>query len=174
MRNILLNLATSLDMLIEGPHGEYDWCFTDQDYGMKHFLRRVDTIFVGRKCYELMLRMGDQNSFPNVRHYVFSNTLTEVDSRFTLITGDIETQVRALKDAPGEDIWLFGGAGLTASLVNLGLVDELMVSVHPLVLGQGKPLFAGIAGRVHLTLKGTQTYSSGLVQLVYTLDPKSD
>jgi len=58
MRKVILNLAVSLDGFIEGPNGEYDWCFTDKDYGMTQFLRRVDAVFFGRKSYELVSPMA--------------------------------------------------------------------------------------------------------------------
>ena len=74
MRNVILNLAVSLDGFIEGPNGEYDWCFTDQDYGMTEFLQRTDTIFLGRKSYELLMST-EINPFPDMKKYVFSRTL---------------------------------------------------------------------------------------------------
>ena len=70
---------------------------------------------------------------------------------------------------PGKDIWLFGGASLTASLVNAGLVDEFWLSVHPIILGSGKPLFHGVKNRVPLNLIQSKSYTSGLVSLTYTL-----
>lgn len=57
MRKVILNLAVSLDGFIEGPNGEFDWCFTDQDYGMTDFMNRIDVIFIERKSYELVLQM---------------------------------------------------------------------------------------------------------------------
>ncbi|MBD0288824.1 MAG: dihydrofolate reductase family protein, partial [Flavisolibacter sp.] len=63
MRKVILNLAVSLDGFIEGPNGEFDWCFADQDYGMKEFYKRVDSIFMGRKSYELVSKMGE-NAYP--------------------------------------------------------------------------------------------------------------
>ena len=59
MRKIILGLAVSLDGYIEGPNGEFDWCFTDQDYGMSEFFKRIDTVFMGRKSYELTQSMGE-------------------------------------------------------------------------------------------------------------------
>ena len=58
MRKVILQLAVSLDGFIEGPNGEFDWCFTDDDYGMTNFFNQIDTIFIGRKSYELTLTMG--------------------------------------------------------------------------------------------------------------------
>jgi dihydrofolate reductase len=131
MRKLILQLAVSLDGFIEGPNGEYDWCFTDQDYGMSQFFERIDSVFYGRKSYELTLSMSEPTSksampaFPKLTEYVFSTTLQEVKPGAILINGDIEAEVRRIKNESGKDIWLFGGASLTASLMNLGLVDEI-------------------------------------------------
>ena len=171
MRKVILGLAVSLDGFIEGPNGEYDWCFTDQDYGMSAFFKRIDSLFIGRKSYELTQTMGEDAmpGFPKLKEYVFSTTLKEVKPDATIIAGDVAETVKQIKNAPGKDIWLFGGASLTASLLNLGLVDEMWLSVHPILLGSGKPLFSNINHRIPLTLTGTKTYSSGLVSLTYTL-----
>lgn len=171
MRKVILGLAVSLDGYIEGPNGEYDWCLTDQDYGMSAFYKRIDSLFIGRKSYDLTLSMGDEAmpDFPKLTEYVFSTTLKEVKPGAILINGDIEAEVNRIKNDPGKDIWLFGGANLTASLLNLGLIDEIGLAVHPIILGSGKPLFSNIKGRIPLKLIDTKTYSSGLVYLTYTL-----
>ena len=170
MRKVILGLAVSLDSFIEGLNGEYDWCFTDQDYGLSDFFKRVDTIFVGRKTYEMSLGMeGGGAGFPKFKEYIFSTTLDKVKDGATLINGDIKTQVQEIKKEKGKDIWLFGGAGLTTSLLNLGLVDELSLAVHPILLGGGKPLFNNIKDRIKLTLVDTKTFSTGLVSLTYNV-----
>lgn len=171
MRKVILGLAVSLDGYIEGPNGEYDWCLTDQDYGMSAFYKRIDSLFIGRKSYDLTLSMGDEAmpDFPKLTEYVFSTTLKEVKPGAILINGDIEAEVNRIKNEPGKDIWLFGGANLTASLLNLGLIDEIGLAVHPIILGSGKPLFSNIKGKIPLKLIDTKTYSSGLVYLTYTL-----
>jgi dihydrofolate reductase len=173
MRKLILGLAVSLDNYIEGPNGEYDWCFTDQDYGMKDFLQRLDALFVGRKTYEMSLGMGDGGAgFPKLKEYVFSTTLNKVKEGAILIDRDIEKRVTEIKEQKGKDIWLFGGASLTSSLMNLGLVDEIFLALHPVILGKGKPLFSNIKNRMQLTLTDTKTYSSGLVSLTYTVKTK--
>ena len=175
MRKLILQLAVSLDGFIEGPNGEYDWCFTDQDYGMTQFFERIDSVFYGRKSYELTLSMGEPTeesafpAFPKLTEYVFSNTLQSVKPGAILLNGDIEAKVRSMKNEAGKDIWLFGGASLTASLMNLGLVDEISLAVHPIILGGGKPLFSQITNGIPLTLMDTRRYSSGLVSLIYSL-----
>jgi dihydrofolate reductase len=168
MRKLILGLAVSLDSFIEGPNGEYDWCFTDQDYGMSDFFARTDTIFIGRKSYELLQSMSDPvPGMPEMKNYIFSNTLKEAKKGDEIIAGDIARKVDEIKNEQGKDIWLFGGAALTTSLMNEKLVDEVWLSVHPILLGSGKPLFTGITNRIQLTLKESKTYSSGLVSLTY-------
>jgi dihydrofolate reductase len=76
MRKLILAVAVSLDGFIEGPNGEYDWCFTDQDYGLSEFFKRIDSLFMGRKSYEMMLAMGEAPAgFPKLKEYIFSTTL---------------------------------------------------------------------------------------------------
>lgn len=170
MRKIILGLAVSLDGFIEGPNGEYDWCFTDQDYGLSDFFKRVDAVFMGRKSYELTMTMEAPPGMPRMQEYIFSNTMKEVKKDAVLISGDIQKQVEAIKNSEGKDIWLFGGASLTSSLMNLGLVDEIWLSVHPILLGAGKPLFTNIEKRIVLKLINSKTYSTGLVSLVYAVE----
>ena len=170
MRKIILGLAVSLDGFIEGPNGEYDWCLTDQDYGLTEFFKRIDSIFVGRKSYEMSLGMeGGIEGFPKFKEYVFSRTLDSVKEGVTLVKGDTLDEVTKIKNEPGKDIWLFGGAELTSALINLDLVDEIGMAVHPIILGAGKPLFSNINERIHLNLADTKAYSTGLVYLTYTL-----
>ena len=159
----------SLDGFIEGPNGEYDWCFTDQDYGLADFYKRVDAVFMGRKSYELMLSTEGVPGMPRMKEYVFSNTLNQVPEGTQLLKGDIKEQVLKIKQEEGKDIWLFGGASLTTSLMKEKLVDEVWLSVHPILLGAGKPMFQDIAGRTILELLESKTYDTGLVSLKYRL-----
>ena len=169
MRKIILQLAVSLDGFIEGPNGEFDWCFTDDDYGMTEFFKRIDAIFIGRKSYELTLTMGGSTppGFPALKEYVFSNSLDKVEGDRILVNGDLANEVNKIKNETGKDIWLFGGAALTTSFINLDLVDEMALAVHPVLLGAGKPLFQNIPGRMPLQLINTQTYPTGLAMLSY-------
>ncbi|MBI5858832.1 MAG: dihydrofolate reductase [Sphingobacteriales bacterium] len=168
MRSIILGLAVSLDGYIEGPNGEYDWCFTDQDYGMKDFFKRVDTIFMGRKSYELAKSMGDAPAgFPKLKTYVFSNTLQNVEKDEVLIGHNWKEKVQQIKNEPGKDIWLFGGASLVSSFLNEKLIDEFWLAVHPVILGGGKPLFSNVANKVSLKLIESKTYNTGLISLKY-------
>jgi dihydrofolate reductase len=176
MRKIILNLAVSLDGYIEGPNGEYDWCFTDQDYGMTDFLGSIDTLFVGRKSYELIAGSEDE-MFPGIEIFVFSDTLHPADHPKVTVVNKAafhETVKSVLEEEQGGNIWLFGGADLAGSFISQKLIGEFALSVHPVVLGGGKPLFQAISDRVELILTDTQVYSSGLVQLKYVFKPVFD
>lgn len=176
MRKLILGLAITLDGYIEGPNGEHDWCFTDQDYGLNRFFERIDAIFIGRKSYE-MAQQQDGTSIgetipgvPACKEYVFSKTLTAVKEGAVLISGDSIVEARRIKNQPGKDIWLFGGASLYHTLMKEGLVDELWLSVHPILLGGGKLLFREQESGTRLRLLESKTYKTGLVSISYSVE----
>ncbi|RQO65919.1 dihydrofolate reductase [Pedobacter sp. KBW06] len=176
MRKLILGLAVTLDGYIEGPNGEYDWCFSDQDYGLNEFFTRIDAMFIGRKSYEMAQKHASDNNgeaipgMPGMTEYVFSNTLKTVKEGAVLISEDSITQARSIKEQPGKDIWLYGGAELSEALMKAGLVDELWLSVHPILLGSGKALFSKQDSRTKLSLLQSKTYETGLVSLRYRID----
>ncbi len=176
-RKILLDLAISLDGFIEGKNGETDWCIMDEDMDFAGFLNSVDTILYGRKSYELWweyipdIQATDMEreiwkSVHSKKKYVFSKTLTKLENG-VLIKDNIAEEIDKLKSEPGRDIWLYGGASLITTFINLNLVDEYRLSVHPVILGAGKPLFININQRLGLKLVDTRSFSSGVVQLSY-------
>jgi dihydrofolate reductase len=124
-------------------------------------------VFIGRKSYEVAQAMGDAATagFPKLNEYIFSTTLDTVKDGAILIKKNVREEIEKIRNEKGKDIWLFGGAKLITSLLKLGLVDELWLSVHPIILGTGKPLFSDISERIHLKLIHCQTYSTGLVAL---------
>jgi dihydrofolate reductase len=165
MKKIILNLAVSLDGLIEGPNGEYDWCFTDQDYGITEFLNKIDTIFFGRKSYEVLINTV-KDPYPDKKKCVFSNSINKSD-KFDVINNEDVASIKKIINQSGKDIWLFGGAKLTCWLINQNLVDEMILSIHPIILGKGKPLFNEVEKRIHWEVTGTNVFPSGLVQIFY-------
>jgi dihydrofolate reductase len=85
------------------------------------------------------------------------------------VSGNVIEKVKDLKASNGKDIWLFGGASLTTSLMNNNMVDELWLSVHPIILGKGKPLFSELSNRVKLELVEAKPYETGLMSLRYRI-----
>lgn len=178
MRKVILDLAVTLDGFIEGPNGEVDWCIMDNEMAFDQFLSGVDIILYGRKSYDLW---GEYTPLDTASEYekqiwalvhskkkiVFSTTNAGSGGPVQYITHNIEAEIRKLKQESGKDMWLYGGASLISTFINLGLVDEYRLSVHPVVLGAGKPLFEGLEKRTRLTLTDVRTYNSGVVQLKY-------
>lgn len=180
-RRIILDLAITLDGFIEGKNGEVDWCIMDTDMEFSNFLNEIDTILYGRKSYDLwgkyIPKDGDsknEKEIWNLVHskekYVFSRTQIGTDNQAIFINKNIFEEVNKLKSKPGKDIWLYGGASLITTFINLGLVDEFRLSIHPVILGEGKPLFIDIKKRFNLKMVNTKTFSSGVVQLIYHLN----
>jgi dihydrofolate reductase len=180
-RRIILDLAVTLDGFIEGKNGEVDWCIMDSDMGFIDFLHQIDTILYGRKSYELWGNYTPETEVTEIekelweavhskQKYVFSRTQKGTDDKAIFINDQILEEVNKLKNKHGKDIWLYGGSSLITSFIKLGLVDEFRLSVHPVVLGEGKPLFMDIQERLNLKLVNTRSFSSGVVQLIYHLN----
>jgi dihydrofolate reductase len=178
MKKIILNLAVTLDGFIEGPNGEIDWCIMDGDANFNDYLDGIDSIFYGRISYDLwgnyqpgeedneLMKSISQN-INSKKKYVFSHSKTDDGTGAVFIHSDIEKKVNEIKNLPGKDIWLYGGAKLISTFINAGLVDELQLAVHPVILGSGKLLFNEINDQVKLTLKETKSSPSGVILLIY-------
>ncbi|RED63295.1 dihydrofolate reductase [Cohnella lupini] len=180
-RKIILDLAVTLDGFIEGKNGEVDWCIMDPEMGFNSFLNQIDTILYGRKSFDLWGRYvpgidqtdSDKELWGLVHSkekYVFSRTQKGTDDKVIFINDNILEEVNKLKNKPGKDIWLYGGGSLITTFIHLGLVDEFRLSVHPVILGEGKPLFNDIKQRQSLKMVNANKFSSGVVQLIYHLN----
>jgi dihydrofolate reductase len=182
MRKIILNLATTLDGFIEGANGELDWCILDADMHFDSFLESIDTIFYGRVSYDQWGNYQPDASAPDLEKQIYSaiksrkkfvfSSQSRVDDKATFISTDIVAEVEKIRNQPGKDIWLYGGAKLINTFIENRLVNKYMISVHPTALGAGKPLF-DISARLDLVLAETQVYRSGVVQLIYTPNTRS-
>jgi len=180
MRKVILDLAITLDGFIEGENGEIDWCIMDDDMDFDGFLSTVDTIFYGRVSYDAWGNFKpnentsetEQNLWRNVhskKKYVFTSQDRE-DDNATFINADIAKKVVEIKQQEGKDIWLYGGASLIKTFIQLNLINVYRISVHPIALGSGKPLFEDLKKCIELKLLKTNVFRSGVVQLIY--EPK--
>jgi dihydrofolate reductase len=177
MRKIILDLAVTLDGFIEGPNGEVDWCIMDDDMDFAGFLSGIDTIFYGRVSFDMWgnfqpdLNSGETEksiwaSVHSKKKVVFSSQ-EQQNSHAVFITSDLPKKVAEIKQQDGKDIWLYGGSKLITTFIYHGLIDIYRISVHPTVLGTGKPLFENLQERINLTLMGVNKFKSGVVQLIY-------
>jgi dihydrofolate reductase len=175
-------MSVSLDGFIAGPGGEIDWSAPDDERHRFHNeqARELGAHLCGRALYETMLYWETADRDPalgaterefagiwqQLPKIVFSTTLETVEGNARLVTGDVADEVARLKEEPGGDIAV-GGAGLAASLVKLGLVDEYHLFVAPVVLGGGTPFFPALEERIELELVETRTFASRVVYLRY-------
>jgi len=98
---------------------------------------------------------------------VFSHTLDKVEGNYILINGALKTEVEKIRNEPGGDIAVFGGAELVSSLLNLDLIDELSLAICPVLLGKGKAFFPNVEKRISWNVKEVKNYSSGLISITY-------
>jgi dihydrofolate reductase len=173
MKHVKYFVAASLDGYIAGSDGGVDWLFGDQDYGFADFLESVDTVLIGRSTYDFMLQHG-YPAYEDKQNFVFSATLPpENHPLVTVVSDDAAAFVRSLKDAGGRDIWLVGGGRLFRALLEAGLVDEMIVALHPRLLGRGIPLLPETRFSTGLELTDVLRYETGLVTLSYRVAPTS-
>jgi dihydrofolate reductase len=174
MRKIRLFIASSLDGYIARTSGEIDWLFTDQDYGYTEFLNQIDTVLMGNKTYQQVLGFGEY-PYKNKKNFVFSNTLQGKDDNVEFVGGDLKDFINTLRQSSGGDIWLVGGGQVIHYFLKHGFLDELIVAIHPIILGDGIPLIVKDSSiETPLELKDVKTYDSGLVQTFYDLNWNGD
>lgn len=167
MRRVKLFIACSLDGFIARVDGAVDWLFTDDDYGYHAFYDSIDTTLMGNKTYEQVSAFGE---FPyrEKHNYVFTRQTDLPSTQWvSYISEDMVAFTQYLKEEKGKDIWLIGGGAIINILYQAGLIDEYILAIHPVILGNGIPLFPGPIGEQKLRLLDTKTYPNGLVQLYY-------
>ena len=189
MRKIIAALRVSVDGFIEGPNGELDWVETWED--PFDFLPQIDTFILGRGMYPgyeqywRAILANPEGILPftgkvaskgeidyaqfadKTPHIVLSKTLDKVAWKNTRVVRDVE-EIRNMKHQPGKDMHAVGGATLVSSLMNLRLIDELRLVVHPIVLGGGKALFKDVTGRHALKFLDAKPLTTGMVRLTYS------
>ena len=165
-RKLKLYIAASMDGYIAGPDGEIDWLEVGGklDYGYHHFYSSIDTTVMGSSTYKLTLTV-EEFPYADKANYVFTRGAPPPDTaNVRFVSGDIVSFVESLRGLPGKDIWLVGGGQINTVMLNAGLIDEIILTVFPLVLGDGIPLFAPGARRTRFRTTGCESYETGLVQ----------
>ena len=193
MRKLIAGMKISVDGKIEGPENGADWVEAwSEDYGLTP---QIDACLLGGGMYpgyeQYWTAIQNEPDKPawitgnaptpaelewarlitQTPHYVLSSTLTSTQWPQTKFVRGLE-EIATLKQQPGKDIYLIGGARTTASLIDAGLVDELRLIVYPLVAGEGKALFATTETRRGLELRKVQQLQDGRVSLIYGIEQR--
>jgi len=171
-RRVIVHIATSADGYIARSDGDLEWLTSrpapEGFYGMNAFMKSIDTKVLGRKTYEVSLRMGARFDGRN-RSIVFSRQSPPADAPpgVEFANEPIAPFVDRLREEPGKDIWLMGGGEIIASFLDEDAIDEFVISVVPVFIGDGIPLIAPRHRHVHLDLDSVERFEDGLVQMRY-------
>ena len=177
-RNVIVHIATSADGYIALPDGDLEWLTSRPApkgfYGRNAFMKSIDTKVLGRKTYEMSLGLGAKFDAKE-RTIVFSRQPppTGAPSGVEFVSDVIGPFVNTLREQTGKDIWLMGGGDLIASFLDAHAIDEFVISVAPVFIGDGIPLIARRHRHVPLDLQGVERFDDGLVQLRYLVSNQS-
>ena len=172
MRKVTYGGAVSLDGFLAGPGEAIDWLRWSEDSAKiaAESFRGVDAMLMGRKTFEIGQRMGGGPVMKGVTTYVFSRTLDSLpEGAGVLVREEAADFVRRLKAEPGGGIIVMGGGELGSALIEAGLVDEIGLSVHPVLLGGGTPAFTALRRRVEIELIEARPIARECVLLRYRL-----
>jgi len=182
MRKVIYSPMVSLDGFVESPTRSLDWVIVDEE--LHNFINdqqnQIDTYLFGRRMYEVMTYWDTAEADPSNPEYVlefariwqrvakivYSKTLDRVQGNARLSRGNIVDEIAQLQAQPGKDMSV-GGATIAAALIQLGLIDEYQLFIHPVVLGSGTPMFPSLHNTINLRLVESRTFNSGVVLLRY-------
>ena len=173
MRSLTIFIATSLDGYIAKPNDDLSFLKLvekeGEDYGYAEFTATIDTIILGRKTYDWVLKEIGTSHYDNGERDVYVITRTERPGvgKTTFYTGNLTELVQQLKDGKGKNIYCDGGAEIINELLKNDLIDEFVISVVPVLVGNGTRLFKDNRPEQMLELVSTKAFETGLVQLRY-------
>lgn len=172
-RKLIVYIASSLDGFIAGPNDDLSFLSIvekeGQDYGYSKFIETIDTVILGRKTYDWVIKNAGELSYPKQQVYVITRTKKDSHDKIKFYNEDLAKLVNQLKSEDGNDIFCDGGAEIINYLLNNNLVDEFVISIIPTLLGQGIRLFQDKKIKYKLTLISTEQFDTGLVQLKYKI-----
>ncbi len=173
-RKLILYIAMSLDGYIAQPDDDLSFLSVvekeGEDYGYSEFIQTIDTVILGRKTYDKVLSMGIGFPHADKETYIITRTTRPDEGLLRFYTGDLKMLVTELKVKPGKNIFCDGGAEIVHALLREQLIDEIIVSVIPVLLGDGIRLFKEGRPEQKATLLSSKSFEKGLVQLHYTVN----
>lgn len=176
MRKIKLYIAASIDGYIAYPDGGLDWLSEypitpECNYGYNDFYESIDSVIMGGKSYRDILNMDVIYPYKNKKSYIVTrntNSQTSIEDVQFLSENIIET-ISSLKKQQGKDIWLVGGGVIISMLLDHNLVDEMIITYIPKILGDGIPLFPKIKNESKWQLLNSQSYNNGVLSVEYQI-----
>ncbi len=172
-RKVILYISMSLDGFIATKDDDLSWLSVvekeGEDYGYENFNKTIDTYIVGRVTYDTILKLTG-GVFPQADRfecYVITSQAREIENGVTFYNGDIENLISKLKSKEGKNIYCDGGGQIAKLLMQKNLIDEYIISIIPIILGDGKRLFLGETPEIKLKVLSSKKYDTGLVQLHY-------
>ena len=175
MGEVVLYIAASLDGFIAKADGDVSWLdspeygIPNEDFGYQKFYNSIGITLMGNDTFRFVQDLDMPFPYPDKTNYVFSKSKREAAEHVTLIYKNIPRFVKGLKSASSTDIWLVGGGQINTLLLNHDLIDKIIITTIPIVLGDGIPLFGSGAKQVKLTLASSKSYSNGFLQSEFNL-----
>ncbi|MFY0652628.1 MAG: dihydrofolate reductase [Cyclobacteriaceae bacterium] len=172
MRKVILYIAASIDNYIARKDGSVDWLDgvpnpKKSDYGYYSMYNSIETTLMGNKTYQEVLGFDVPFPYPDKINFVFTRNHKEPDGDVEYVSKDPVAFTKELKNQRGKAIWLIGGGEINTLLLNAGLVDELIITRIPTILGEGIPLFGSGVKESSLQLTELLDFKNGIVQLKY-------
>jgi len=170
-RKVILYIAASVDGYIAKPDDDLSFLSIvekeGEDYGYTHFISTVDTVILGRKTYDWVLSQVPEYLYPEKDTYVITRTARPDIGNTRFYNGDLKSLILTLKSRPGKHIFIDGGAEIVHELLKLQLIDELIISVIPILVGNGTSLFKDGRPEQRLELLSSKQFDNGLIQQHY-------
>ncbi len=171
-RKVILYIAMSFDGYIAKPNDNLDFLKMveekGEDYGYNDFIRSIDTVILGRKTYDWVMTQVPEFPHVNEKTFVITRTPRPAEGNINFYSGDLKVLVHQLKNEPGKNIFIDGGAEIVNILLKDRLIDEIYISIIPILLGEGVRLFKDGGPEQMLKLLDVKSFRKGLVQLHYT------
>jgi dihydrofolate reductase len=170
-RKVILYIACSLDGYIARPNDDLSFLSLvrkeGEDYGYSDFIRSVDTVILGRKTYDWVMTQVPEFPHADKESFIITRTARPATGKVNFYTGDPGQLVANLKKAKGKNIFIDGGAETVNELLKVDLIDEFIISIIPVLLGEGIRLFKDGRPESNLKLVDSKQFDTGLVQLHY-------
>jgi dihydrofolate reductase len=170
-RKVALYIAMSLDGYIAKPNDDLSFLSIvhkkGEDYGYADFINNIDTVIIGRKTYDWVTKEVGYFPHADKTAYVITRTQKPDEGKTHFYTGNLKDLVEKLKSREGQTIFVDGGAEIVNEMLKENLIDEFIISVIPILLGNGTSLFKNQRPVENLKLLETKTFDTGLVQLHY-------